>query len=205
LKIDNLNLNVMLNLVLFGPPGAGKGTQAKFLAETFNLSHLSTGDLLREQLAAGTELGLAAKEIMSKGELVTDSIVIGMIESKLNEENTTEGFIFDGFPRTVSQAEALDEMLSRHSTGVTLMLCLEVDKEELIKRVILRGQSSGRVDDTDRDTIENRINVYKEKTAPIISYYAGQGKYHSIYGIGTIEEITKNLRKSVEAAIRQYE
>ena len=164
----------MLNLVLFGPPGAGKGTQAKFLAVTFNLSHLSTGDLLREQLAAGTELGLAAKEIMSKGELVPDSIVIGMIESKLNEKNTTEGFIFDGFPRTVSQAEALDEMLSRHNTGVSLMLCLEVDKEELIKRVMLRGQSSGRVDDTDTATIKNRIIVYKEKTAPIISYYAGQ-------------------------------
>jgi adenylate kinase len=193
----------MLNLVLFGPPGAGKGTQAKFLAETFNLSHISTGDLLREQLAAGTELGLSAKEIMSKGELVPDSIVIGMIESKLNEKKTTDGFIFDGFPRTVSQAEALDEMLSRHSTGVSMMLCLEVEKEELIKRVILRGQSSGRVDDTDRDTIENRIIVYKEKTAPIISYYAAQGKYHSIYGIGTIEDITKNLRRSVEAAIRQ--
>jgi adenylate kinase len=193
----------MLNLILFGPPGAGKGTQAKYLAETFNLTHLSTGDLLREQLAAGTELGLAAKEIMSKGELVPDSIVIGMIESKLNEERTTDGFIFDGFPRTVSQAEALDEMLSRHGTGVTMMLCLEVDKEELINRIMLRGQSSGRVDDTDAATVENRIIVYKEKTAPIISYYAGQGKYHSIYGIGSIEDITKNLRRSVEAAFRK--
>jgi adenylate kinase len=193
----------MLNLILFGPPGAGKGTQAKFLAETFNLSHLSTGDLLREQLAAGTELGLAAKEIMSKGELVPDSIVIGMIESKLNEKNTTDGFIFDGFPRTVSQAEALDEMLLRNDTGVSMMLCLEVEKEELINRIMLRGQSSGRIDDTDAATVENRINVYKEKTAPIIHYYAGQGKYHSIYGIGSVEDITKNLKRSVEAACKK--
>lgn len=193
----------MLNLILFGPPGAGKGTQAIFLAETFNLSHLSTGDLLREQLAAGTELGLAAKEIMSKGELVPDSIVIGMIESKLNEKKATDGFIFDGFPRTVSQAEALDKMLSRHDTGVSLMLCLEVEKEELVKRIMLRGQSSGRSDDTDEATVENRINVYNEKTAPIIDYYAGQGKYHSIYGIGSIEDITKNLRRSVEAVCKQ--
>lgn len=193
----------MINLVLFGPPGAGKGTQAKFLAELFNLAHLSTGDLLREQVAAGTELGLAAKDIMSRGELVPDSIVIGMIESKLKEKKTTNGFIFDGFPRTASQAEALDEMLSRHNTGVSVMLSLEVDKEELIKRIMLRGQTSGRADDTDKATIENRISVYNEKTAPIIDYYSNQGKHKAIYGIGTIEEIAEKLRKSVEAAICQ--
>jgi len=191
----------MLNLILFGPPGAGKGTQAIFLAETFNLSHLSTGDLLREQLAAGTELGLAAKEIMSKGELVPDSIVIGMIESKLNENKTTDGFIFDGFPRTVSQAEALDEMLSKHNTGVSVMLSLEVAKEELVRRLLSRGETSGRADDTDPATIENRISVYNEKTAPIIDYYAGQGKHLSIKGVGTIEEIAEKLRKSVSKVI----
>lgn len=191
----------MLNLVLFGPPGAGKGTQAKFLVETFNLAHISTGDLLREQVAAGTKLGLAAKDIMSRGELVPDSIVIGMIESKLKEKKATDGFIFDGFPRTTSQAEALDKMLSRHSTGVSMMLSLEVDKEELIKRLMLRGETSGRADDTDAATIENRINVYNEKTAPIIDYYTGQGKHKSIYGIGSIEEIAEKLRTSVNEAI----
>jgi adenylate kinase len=193
----------MLNLILFGPPGAGKGTQAKYLAETFNLSHLSTGDLLREQLAAGTELGLAAKEIMSKGELVPDSIVIGMIESKLTDNKSTAGFIFDGFPRTVKQAEALDEMLAKHNSNVSVMLSLEVGKEELIKRLMLRGETSGRADDTDPATIENRISVYNEKTAPIIDYYAGQGKHRAIKGVGTIEEIADDLRKSVESVSKK--
>jgi adenylate kinase len=193
----------MLNLILFGPPGAGKGTQAKYLAETFNLSHLSTGDLLREQLAAGTELGLAAKEIMSKGELVPDSIVIGMIESKLTDNKSTAGFIFDGFPRTVKQAEALDEMLAKHNSNVSVMLSLEVEKEELIKRLMLRGETSGRADDTDPATIENRISVYNEKTAPIIDYYAGQGKHRAIKGVGTIEEIADDLRRTVEAVSKK--
>jgi adenylate kinase len=189
----------MLNLVLFGPPGAGKGTQAKYLAEAFNLTHLSTGDLLREEIAAGTKLGKAANELISKGNLVPDSIVIDMIESKLKDRKSTIGFIFDGFPRTVNQAMALDKLLSKHKSNVSVMLCLEVDKEELIKRILNRGQFSGRADDMDTATIENRINVYNEKTSPIINYYAQQGKYHAIKGIGTIEEITDTLKKTVEA------
>jgi len=188
----------MLNLVLFGPPGAGKGTQAKYLAETFNLTHLSTGDLLREQIAAGTELGMAAQELISKGNLVSDSIVIDIIESKLKGRRSTNGFIFDGFPRTVNQAMALDKLLSKHWSNVSVMLCLEVDKEELIKRILNRGNTSQRADDMDVATIENRINVYNEKTRPIINYYASQGKYHAVKGIGTIEEIADDLRKTVE-------
>lgn len=188
----------MLNLVIFGPPGAGKGTQAKYLAETFNLSHLSTGDLLREQIAAGTALGLAAQELISKGNLVSDSIVIDMIESKLKGRRSTIGFIFDGFPRTVNQAMALDKLLSKHRSNVSVMLCLEVEKEELIKRILNRGNTSQRADDMDIATIENRINVYNEKTRPIINYYAGQGKYHAVKGIGTIEEIAGDLRRTVE-------
>jgi adenylate kinase len=188
----------MLNLVLFGPPGAGKGTQAIFLAKTFNLAHLSTGDLLREEITAGTELGMAASELMSRGELVPDSIVIGMIESKLKGKKSTDGFIFDGFPRTVSQSEALDRLLLKYGSSVSGMLCLDADKEELVRRIVNRGLTSGRADDTDAATIENRISVYNEKTAPIIDYYAKQGKHHGVPGVGSIEEIAEKLRKSVE-------
>lgn len=188
----------MLNLVLFGPPGAGKGTQAIFLAQTFNLVHLSTGDLLRQEIADKTELGRLADEIISKGELVPDSIVISMIEAKLKKPKTTVGFIFDGFPRTVPQAMALDELLAKHHRNVSAMLCLEVVKEELISRLLKRGLTSGRCDDMDAATIETRINVYNEKTAPIISYYEKQGKYFPIHGIGTVEEIAGNLKKTVQ-------
>jgi len=188
----------MINLVLFGPPGAGKGTQAIFLARKFNLVHLSTGDLLRQEIAAQTDLGRIADEIISKGELVPDSIVIDMIESKLKKPKTTVGFIFDGFPRTVPQAQALDQLLRKHHSKVSVMLCLEVEKEELIDRLLKRGLTSGRCDDADAATIENRINVYNEKTAPIIRYYESQGKYHPIQGTGLIEEITARLEETVE-------
>ena len=188
----------MLNLVLFGPPGAGKGTQASFLAQTFNLVHLSTGDLLRQEIAAKTDLGRIVEEIISKGELVPDSMVIEMIETKLKEPKTTVGFIFDGFPRTVPQALALDELLKKHHSKVTVMLCLEADKEELINRLLKRGLTSGRCDDADATTIENRINVYNEKTAPLVSYYENQGKYFPIQGIGAIEEIAARLKAAVE-------
>jgi adenylate kinase len=188
----------MLNLVLFGPPGAGKGTQAASLAETFNLTHISTGDLLREEIAAGTPLGLAANELISAGNLVPDSIVIGMIESKLEEKKGTAGFIFDGFPRTVPQAIALDELLAKYKSGVAVMLSLEVAKDELIKRLLLRGETSGRADDLDVATIENRINVYNEKTAPIIDYYSQQGKHQPIHGVGSIKEIAADLKRTVE-------
>ena len=188
----------MINLVLFGPPGAGKGTQAIFLAKTFNLVHLSTGDLLRQEIAAQTDLGRHADELISKGELVPDSVVIAMIEAKLKKPKTTVGFIFDGFPRTVPQAKALDELLRKHRSKVSVMLCLEVDKDELIGRLLKRGLTSGRCDDAEASTIENRINIYNEKTAPIINYYESQGKYHPIHGIGDVEEIASRLRETVE-------
>ncbi|MCG6186117.1 adenylate kinase [Maribellus maritimus] len=187
----------MLNLVLFGPPGAGKGTQAEFLINSFGLNHLSTGDLLRSEIAAGTELGLEAKSYMDKGELVPDEVVIGMIKSKLESNKDAKGFIFDGFPRTVEQAKALDKLLKENDTPISGMLSLEVEKQELINRLLSRGKVSGRADDQDQSVIENRINVYNKKTLPLIEYYKPQGKHFGINGMGTIEEIAGRLKEVV--------
>ena len=184
----------MLNLVLFGPPGAGKGTQAEFLIKSFQLIHLSTGDLLRSELAAQTELGLEAKKYMDKGELVPDAVVIGMIKSKLKSVADAGGFIFDGFPRTVEQAKALDNLLNENGIPISGMLSLEVEKQELINRLLNRGKMSGRADDQDHTVIENRINVYNQKTAPLIDYYKKQGKHFGINGMGSIEDITNRLK-----------
>lgn len=189
----------MLNLVLFGPPGAGKGTQAEFLEKSFKLIHLSTGDLLRSELAARTELGLEAKKYMDKGELVPDSVVIGMIKSKLQSVKDAHGFIFDGFPRTVEQADALDKLLNENGTPVSGMLSLEVEKQELIDRLMNRGRISGRADDQDHSVIENRINVYNEKTAPLIDYYKKQGKHFGVNGMGSIEDITDRLKSVIDS------
>ena len=187
----------MLNLVLFGPPGAGKGTQAEFLIESFGLNHLSTGDLLRSEIAGGTKLGLEAKSFMDKGELVPDAVVIGMIKSKLENNKNAKGFIFDGFPRTVDQAKALDNLLNQNGTPISGMLSLEVDKQELIDRLMFRGKSSGRADDQDQSIIENRINVYNDKTLPLIEYYKPQGKHFGINGMGSIEDIAGRLKKVI--------
>lgn len=183
----------MLNIVLFGPPGAGKGTQASFLSKKFKLIHLSTGDLLRSQIAAETELGLEAKSYIDKGFLVPDSIAIGMIKSKLQENTDANGYIFDGFPRTVAQAKALDELLYEHNIAVSGMLCLEVEKKELINRLLTRGKTSGRPDDQDVSIIENRIQIYNEKTFPLRDYYLAQNKYYKIDGTGSVEEIAQRL------------
>jgi adenylate kinase len=188
----------MLNLVLFGPPGAGKGTQAQFLVETFGLIHLSTGDLLRKRIAEGTTLGLEANIYMEKGELVPDKIVVGMIEHKLDESGDINGFVFDGFPRTVRQAEALDKMLKKHGESVSGMLSLEVNKQELINRLLSRGKDSGRADDQNQSIIENRINIYNEKTLPLIEYYKAQEKHFGIDGLGTIDDIARRLKATVE-------
>ncbi len=188
----------MLNIVLFGPPGAGKGTQAEFLIKSFKLDHLSTGDLLRSEMTAGTQLGLEAKHYMEKGELVPDEVVIGMIKSKLESNKESNGFIFDGFPRTVDQAKALDELLEKNGTPISGMLSLEVEKQELINRLLNRGQSSGRADDQDQSVIENRINVYNEKTLPLIEYYKPQGKHFGINGMGTIDEIAGRLKEVIK-------
>ena len=183
----------MLNIVLFGPPGAGKGTQSENLISKYGLVHLSTGDILRSEIERGTSLGKKAKEIMDKGELVGDDIVIGMIESKLDDNTNAKGFIFDGFPRTTAQAIALDDLLQKKGTGISGMLALEVDDEELVKRLLNRGQMSGRADDRSEEVVRRRIVEYNTKTLPLKNYYNEQGKFHSINGIGTIDEIFKLL------------
>lgn len=188
----------MLNLVLFGPPGAGKGTQAEFLVKSFGLNHVSTGDLLRSEIAAQTPLGIEAKIKMDKGELVPDEIVEGMIKSKLDNNKDSKGFIFDGFPRTVEQAKALDKLLNENRTPVSGMLSLEVDKQELISRLLSRGKVSGRADDQDQSVIENRINVYTQKTLPLIEYYKPQDKHFGINGMGSVEDIAVRLTRVVE-------
>lgn len=183
----------MLNIVLFGPPGAGKGTQSQKLIDKYGLVHLSTGDILRSEIARGTALGMEAKQIMDRGDLVSDDIVIGMIEAKLDANSNANGFIFDGFPRTQAQAVALDDLLQKKGTAISAMLALEVSDEELIKRLLLRGQESGRADDQNVDIIRNRVNEYNNKTLPLKNYYSEQGKFHSIKGIGTIDGIFKDL------------
>lgn len=187
----------MLNIVLFGPPGAGKGTQSSKLIEKYNLVHLSTGDLLRSQIAAGTELGLKAKQLMDNGILVPDEVVIGMIGSKLKENDAAKGFIFDGFPRTVKQAEALDLLLKENNTNISGMVALEVENEELTKRLLLRGKDSGRPDDQDESLIRRRVQEYNEKTLPVADYYKTQNKLAAINGIGEIEEIFNNIIQKI--------
>lgn len=188
----------MINLVIFGPPGAGKGTQATYLAKAYNLIHLSTGDILREEISAGTKIGLLAKDIICRGELVPDSMVIELIQHRLDKNHAANGFLFDGFPRTVPQAEALDTLLVHYKRNVSAMLSLEVGKEQLIARIMNRAATSGRSDDSDRAVIDNRIEVYNQKTAPLISYYQKAGKYESINGEGTIEEITARLKECID-------
>ncbi len=190
----------MLNVVLFGPPGAGKGTQAVKLIEKYKLVHLSTGDILRGELAARSALGLEAKKYMDKGELVPDAVVIGMIEMKIDQHAGSLGFIFDGFPRTKAQAGALDNMLAGKKTAIGLMVALEVEKQELINRLLGRGKISGRADDQDISVIENRIAVYNRETAPVIDYYNLQGKFKAVNGMGTIEEIFGRLCNTIDEA-----
>lgn len=188
----------MLNLVLFGPPGAGKGTQSALLIKRFGLMHLSTGDLLRAEITAGTALGLEAKTLMDKGILVPDAVVIGMIASRMEQNPDAKGFIFDGFPRTTAQAEALDNLLSDKGTLIHLMIALEVEDEELTRRLLLRGKESGRPDDQDESIIRQRVNEYNAKTLPLKSYYQAQGKFTGVSGIGSIEEIFGSICQVVE-------
>ena len=183
----------MLNIVLFGPPGAGKGTQSEKLIEKYELIHLSTGDLLRSEIAAGTQLGLEAQMLMNAGVLVPDEVVIGMISSKLDKNPNAKGFIFDGFPRTEAQAEALDRLLFEKHTSITMMLALEVSNSELIKRLLLRGQNSGRPDDQNEGIIRKRIEEYNNKTSVLKSYYSAKGKYRAVEGTGSVDQIFANL------------
>ena len=179
----------MLNIVLFGPPGAGKGTQSQKLIAHYNLVHLSTGDLLRAQIAQGTDLGLQAKKLMDEGLLVPDAVVIGMIGSALKDNPQAGGFIFDGFPRTVAQAESLDELMAAHGTHIGCMIALEVAEEELVTRLLERGKTSNRPDDQDESKIRRRVTVYNTETAQVAGYYAAQQKFHALNGIGAIETI----------------
>ena len=179
----------MLNIVLFGPPGAGKGTQSQKLITQYNLVHLSTGDLLRAQIAEGTELGLTAKKLMDEGLLVPDEVVIGMIGHALKANAQAKGFIFDGFPRRVTQAESLDRLMAEHNTSISCMIALEVAEEELVTRLLERGKTSGRPDDQDESKIRLRVNVYNTETAQVAGYYAEQNKFYAINGIGSIEGI----------------
>ncbi|WP_375559514.1 adenylate kinase [Bernardetia sp. OM2101] len=188
----------MLNLVLFGPPGAGKGTQSQHLVEHYNLIHISTGDLLRAERKAGTPLGKKAEEYMTKGNLVPDEVVIGMIENKLKENKGAKGIIFDGFPRTTNQAEALDTLLNSHNESIDAVLSLHVDEEELVTRLLERGKTSGRVDDQKEELIRNRVQVYRNETEVVADYYKKQDKLHVIEGVGEISEITAAIRGAVE-------
>jgi adenylate kinase len=183
----------MVNFLIFGPPGSGKGTQSVMLSGKFNLLHLSTGDMLRAEIAAGTDLGKKMSLIMSKGELVPDEVVIEMIAHKIDNSKGTAGFLFDGFPRTVAQTVSLEKMLNDRRMKIDQMLVLEVDHDELVKRLVARAELSGRPDDKDPAVIENRIDVYKEKTEPIINYCAQKGLYQPVNGMGTIDDIFKRL------------
>jgi len=184
----------MLNIILFGPPGSGKGTQAALLAEEYELKHISTGDLLRVQLEAGTPLGLEARKFMDAGALVPDEVVIEMIATVLRDfSSEVNGFIFDGFPRTVAQAEALDELMGKHQLDISKVLSLQVSEEELTQRILERGKTSGRSDDRDEATVRKRIQEYENKTAPVAAFYEAQGKLTLIEGEGNIDSITDAL------------
>ncbi len=183
----------MLNLVLFGPPGAGKGTQSQKLVAKYNLVHLSTGDIFRDNIKGGTELGNLAKSYMEKGELVPDEVTINMLQAEVSKNRDAAGFIFDGFPRTIPQAEALDAMMVKLNTSITLMIELKVPEDELTKRLLLRGKDSGRADDVNPEIIANRIAVYHKQTAIAANHYSRQGKYHKVEGVGVIEDIFNSL------------
>ena len=191
----------MVNFLIFGPPGSGKGTQSVRLAEKFNLLHLSTGDMLRAEIAAGTELGKKMGQIMSKGELVPDEVVIEMIAVKIDSTKGKTGFLFDGFPRTVLQTAALEKMLNERGMKIDSMLVLDVNHDELVKRLVARAELSGRPDDMDPAVIENRIDVYREKTEPIIEYCRKKGLYQPVNGVGSIDDIFSRLSEHVSKLV----
>lgn len=185
----------MINIVFFGKPGAGKGTQAQFLKEQYNLTHLSTGDIFRFNLKNETELGKIAQTFMDKGDLVPDDLTIKMLQEEVEKNKDAAGFLFDGFPRTLPQAIALDEFLKNKGQEITATVALEADDEILIQRLLERGKTSGRADDQDEEKIRNRYEEYNNKTAPLASYYQDQNKYIALNGIGTIEEVSDRLKE----------
>ncbi len=191
----------MLNIALFGPPGAGKGTQSKYLIEKYNLTYISTGDILRKEIAEGSDLGQKAKDIIAAGQLVSDDLIVQIIEKRIRSE-AKDGILFDGFPRTVVQAYILDGLLSKLSTSLTFMLSLEVPGDELKARLLERGKTSGRSDDTIQ-VIEKRLTEYEDKTMPLIDFYKGRGKYISIDGVGSIDDITERLNNAIDKTLKR--
>ncbi len=189
----------MLNIVLFGPPGAGKGTQAEKLQQKYGILHLSTGEVIRQEMNRGSELGRLAAQQMEGGKLASDELVLGIIENYLQEHRTAPGVIFDGFPRTLPQAEAFDSMLKKIGTQVTVMLALDVPDEVVTERILTRGKTSGRADDQSLETIQNRIVVYKKQTAVVADFYKKQDKFRAVNGVGTIDEIFDRLCAAIDA------
>jgi len=188
----------MLNLILFGPPGSGKGTQSAKLIEHYNLCHLSTGDIFRANMKGETDLGKLAKSYIDKGELVPDEVTIKMLESEVIKAGDVNGFIFDGFPRTTAQAQALDAFLAGKGMSIDLMVATEVHEEELVARLLNRGKDSGRADDSDESIIRNRIKVYSEQTAVVADHYQAQGKYQAIDGVGAIDAVFNRLCSAID-------
>ena len=192
----------MFNLILFGPPGSGKGTQSEKLIEKYGLVHLSTGDLLRKERKMKTPLGIEAQQFIDRGQLVPDEVVIGMISSALDENPGARGFLFDGFPRTVAQAEALDRLLELKKSEIALVLFLEVPEEELIRRLIHRGKTSDRTDDADESIQRKRQEVYKSETLPVAAYYDKKKKVVNVNGIGAIDEIFTRLSSQIDKKLK---
>lgn len=188
----------MINIILFGKPGAGKGTQAEFLRTKYNLVHLSTGDIFRYNKKNGTDLGTLAKTFIDKGDLVPDEITIKMLESEVEKNHDAKGFLFDGFPRTLSQSIALDTFLQKKNQQITATISLDAPDEILVQRILERGKTSGRIDDQDEEKIRNRYQEYNEKTAPLVDFYIKQGKFHAVDGIGSIQEITERLSNVID-------
>lgn len=197
-EVYQLNQKYMINLVLFGKPGAGKGTQAAFLRDTYNLKHISTGDVFRYNIKNDTPLGQLAKSYMDKGDLVPDEVTIKMLQDEVEKNPEASGFIFDGFPRTTAQADALDDFLATKDMKINATIALEANDEVLIQRLLERGKVSGRPDDQDEDKIRNRFEEYNEKTAPLKEYYEAKKKFHSVNGIGAIADITERLKAVID-------
>ena len=188
----------MLNIVLFGAPGCGKGTQSELLENKFGLAHISTGEIIRREIASATPLGVEMQAYIGRGELAPDAVVIGMVENYLAENKDIKGTIFDGFPRTTAQAEAFDAMLKKMGDDVDIMIYMDVPEEELVRRILLRGKDSGRADDASEDVIRNRIAVYNQQTAIVAEYYRAQGKYVAVPSLGTIEEVFERIASEIK-------
>ncbi len=195
----------MFNLILFGPPGSGKGTQSERLVEKYGVVHLSTGNLLRAEIAEKTPLGIEAKSFIDKGQLVPDEVVIGMVDSYFDQHKGARGFLFDGFPRTVAQAKALDKLLELKKTNIAAVLALDVNEEELVKRLLNRGKTSGRSDDTDESVIRKRFSVYNNETSPVAEHYKKAKKFQAVKGEGSVDEIFARLCEAIDARMKKQQ